>query len=650
MSSKIERLGRSYRVRAALFIDLLESQIAKTTGRQSGFAEALKVLLKVVHTADKEVLSIIALNAKGKAEAEDYEDVLTSSLQVLRTRIETYDAHFSRQSRPISPAIDYLLSREALKWGVSTKSVIVTVGEPDNFSCGEPTFGLATPKASQRILAISVPRIEGVRASWLPIILGHELAHYLMNHKSLPRYKQLIDRVEASIDSWDKSAKPRLRAKVARAMGADQSGEFVDVTLKRIAAEWIRELICDAYAVAKFGPAGYAAMSEHLGALGDPQTIRTTHPPSTVRAQMMSEWLRSERALDPFETELVVRFDDIIQVAVSLPVEYQPIYDAIKAERETIWADVKEWMKTGNYWEDCDVDRIQILTKSIQDGIPPIQVIDRRNIHTARPAEIINAAWHARFGAPETFPVDELAMKALEDFHFIETWVDAKGKIEKRSEAPLTRNQGPGVLAESALKSRLNSVAAKGRIIMTPLMEGAIGESSVDIRLGNQFIVFDRTAYPAFDSFSEDKPDPRSMQHKIAKAWGEVFYLHPGQLVLAAALEYLVMPDDLSAQVITRSSFGRLGLISATAIQVHPNYSGCLTLELVNLGEIPIAITPGERVAQLMFFTTVGDVPRHEGKYRYPVGPEFSKVSEDDEWHVLSAMRTQHATRARASR
>lgn len=53
------------------------------------------------------------------------------------------------------------------------------------------------------------------------------------------------------------------------------------------------------------------------------------------------------------------------------------------------------------------------------------------------------------------------------------------------------------------------------------------------------------------------------MQMAVEKAWGDVFHLHPGQLVLAATLEYLVMPPDLAAQVITRSSYGRLGLISA---------------------------------------------------------------------------------------
>ena len=39
--------------------------------------------------------------------------------------------------------------------------------------------------------------------------------------------------------------------------------------------------------------------------------------------------------------------------------------------------------------------------------------------------------------------------------------------------------------------------------------------------------------------------------------------------------------------------------IIATATGVHPGFKGCLTLELSNVGELPIEITPGMRICQL---------------------------------------------------
>jgi dUTPase len=43
------------------------------------------------------------------------------------------------------------------------------------------------------------------------------------------------------------------------------------------------------------------------------------------------------------------------------------------------------------------------------------------------------------------------------------------------------------------------------------------------------------------------------------------------------------------------------GLIVATAVVVHPGFAGPITLELRNLGEVPLAIYPLERIAQLTF-------------------------------------------------
>ncbi len=54
-----------------------------------------------------------------------------------------------------------------------------------------------------------------------------------------------------------------------------------------------------------------------------------------------------------------------------------------------------------------------------------------------------------------------------------------------------------------------------------------------------------------------------------------------------------------AAYVIGRSSWGRHGLIIATATGVHPGFTGCLALELANVGEIPITIKPGTTICQI---------------------------------------------------
>lgn len=218
--------------------------------------------------------------------------------------------------------------------------------------------------------------------------------------------------------------------------------------------------------------------------------------------------------------------------------------------------------------------------------------------------------------------------------------------VENTPVPPVPSGHAPaevGVLSAAQIRQRLDASSASPQIILVPRLPPDITDPSIDLRLGNQFIVFEKSNTGQFDALNTSQ-DPRAIQTRIDKAWGDVFYLHPHQLVLAATLEYMVMPPDVAGQVITRSSYGRLGLLSATAIQVHPGFTGCLTLELVNLGEVPMAITPGERVAQLMLWRTSSDseVPPSRDratKYRYPTGPEFSKIRQDTESQTLMNLR-----------
>jgi dCTP deaminase len=103
------------------------------------------------------------------------------------------------------------------------------------------------------------------------------------------------------------------------------------------------------------------------------------------------------------------------------------------------------------------------------------------------------------------------------------------------------------------------------------------------------------------------------------------------------------MPAHLGAYVVGRSSWGRIGLIVATAIMVQPGYKGSLTLELVNEGDTPIALYPGLRVAQLAVhrLTASTDFPYEAAaKYVSPIGPEATKLAWDAD--EVAQMRKLH--------
>ena len=135
------------------------------------------------------------------------------------------------------------------------------------------------------------------------------------------------------------------------------------------------------------------------------------------------------------------------------------------------------------------------------------------------------------------------------------------------------------------------------------------GSASVDLRLGTWFV----TLRPSRKSHIQVKE--RYLQWKLAKThyvpFGDKYYLHPGTFILGITLEWIRLPIDLGAYVIGKSTWGRRGLIIATATGVHPGFKGCLTLELSNVGQVPIEIQPGMEICQIF----IHEVQRKDSKY-----------------------------------
>jgi dCTP deaminase len=110
-------------------------------------------------------------------------------------------------------------------------------------------------------------------------------------------------------------------------------------------------------------------------------------------------------------------------------------------------------------------------------------------------------------------------------------------------------------------------------------------------------------------------------------------------------LEYICVPFDYYALVLGRSSWGRLGLNIATATTVHAGFRGCITLELRNLGETPLPLKVGLRIAQLCLIPVPeAAVSSHVGyfatlsKYIGPVAPEIPKIKDDADWELLKSL------------
>ncbi|MBI4050098.1 MAG: dCTP deaminase [Candidatus Doudnabacteria bacterium] len=185
------------------------------------------------------------------------------------------------------------------------------------------------------------------------------------------------------------------------------------------------------------------------------------------------------------------------------------------------------------------------------------------------------------------------------------------------------------ILSDKDIKTKLDEGAIK--IDPMPDLAVALGSISVDLRLGNQFLVYIRTEQPYIDVNNSETFE--NLTNLISKRDDEHFTIHPGEFVLATTLETVEIPNDLAGRLEGRSSLGRLGIvIHSTAGKFDPGWKGRLVLEISNIGQVPVKLYPGMRVCQLLFeqLSSPTEQPyteRKSSKYKFQSSPLSSKIT-----------------------
>lgn len=188
-------------------------------------------------------------------------------------------------------------------------------------------------------------------------------------------------------------------------------------------------------------------------------------------------------------------------------------------------------------------------------------------------------------------------------------------------------------MIKAEILDRLARDDATGLWIEPLLDEKQIGEVTVDLRLGYDFLVSIVTRRP-YIGIARDDDRFRAIStyfQPTRRELGERFILYPDQVVLATTLEYVALPSDCYADVFTRSSYTRLGVALSTMVQ--PGFRGCFSVELFNHGNNPIELVVGAKMFQ-MRLTKLSDGLSYGGldrKYFGNVRPTPSRAADDED-------------------
>lgn len=174
----------------------------------------------------------------------------------------------------------------------------------------------------------------------------------------------------------------------------------------------------------------------------------------------------------------------------------------------------------------------------------------------------------------------------------------------------------------------------QGKIrVMPELPPEQFGSCSVDFRLGNEFSVFEHSKHAFIDL--RDKTAIQDLMRTISVPAGESFILQPGEFALAITEERLELDADVLGRLEGRSSLGRIGIIvHGTAGLFDPGWRGKATLELSNLGRMPVALYPGMRICSFTFeqLSSPSSIPYYKkasNKYADQERPLASKLASE---------------------
>jgi len=541
-----------------------------------------------------------------------------------------------------------------------------------------------SPASPKWFIFFSFPKIHSRNILLHTITLSHEMLH-LRDHIlgitdellgkiqiSAEDIKPLVERISTTPLPTERVLLPPLTLEeVYRRKEIERATREA---CSEILENWLSEIVADLLATRIFGPAYFFSLARLSLSLGTMDQHSTTHPCSRIRLRMMLEELRRlgylrRRKVDEIIYSELGKWDAYLEEEVnvlSMPPESEPYCSIaeskVLATKNTLMTRVNQVAGSESYNAKAFHGEVWKLVELLDNGISPAEIKDtnKRSIKPVSMVSILNAGYvfflahmghlylmlknsdNINFRA--VAKLNELLLHAMQASTISRHWLDLQGKqsaiIENGTKPIATKDEKRlGAPSKDELLDHIFAARLSDQLVITPQLKLEPQNGALDIHLGTKFLLFRLTRYPLIDPSKITEHEAHELLERLQLRFDEELHLHPGQLILASTLEYVSIPQSLGASVITRSSYGRMGLVTATSIYVHPGFKGCLTLELTNIGNSPVVLRPGERVAQLLFEYHSPSRTPLQTKYLLATGPEFPKMWEDPDRELLRKLR-----------
>lgn len=154
------------------------------------------------------------------------------------------------------------------------------------------------------------------------------------------------------------------------------------------------------------------------------------------------------------------------------------------------------------------------------------------------------------------------------------------------------------------------------------LISYGLSSYGYDLRIGNKFKIF--------TNINSTVIDPKNFDtDSFVDFEGDVCIIPPNSFVLAASVEYIRMPRNVTGVVLGKSTYARTGIV-CIATPLEAEWEGHVTLEFANTTPLPAMLYANEGAAQVLFFEGEDCLTSYMdrgGKYQFQEsGPVLPKV------------------------
>lgn len=162
----------------------------------------------------------------------------------------------------------------------------------------------------------------------------------------------------------------------------------------------------------------------------------------------------------------------------------------------------------------------------------------------------------------------------------------------------------------------------KKSLVREGVISYGLSSFGYDIRLADEFKIF-TNVYSAV-------VDPKNFDAKsFVEVRGDHCIIPPNSFLLARSYERIVMPKNMLAICLGKSTYARCGLI-VNVTPLEPGWEGYITLEISNTTPLPAKVYANEGIAQLIFLEG-HEAPEvtydmRKGKYQHQKGVQIPKI------------------------